>query len=45
MTSEEKLKIALDALRRIANIKTASCERYVQIADEIAIEALVTLES
>lgn len=44
MNDKEKLDLAIKALRKIANIKTPSCEKYVQIADDIAIEALATVE-
>jgi len=45
MSAEQKLQIAIDALRRIAAINEKSCEKYVAIADSIAIEALVELEA
>lgn len=45
MNDKEKLDLAIKALRKIANIKTPSCEKYVQIADDIAVETLVALEA
>ena len=45
MTTEQKLTVAIDALNRIARCKEANCERYVAKVDEIAVEALVKIET
>ena len=48
-TEIEELKAAnkalLKALRKIADIDTPSCEKYVAIADSIAIDALVAYDT
>jgi hypothetical protein len=44
MTIEEKLKLAIDALKAIANCPEGNCEKYVAKVDAIAVEALVRLE-
>lgn len=45
MTDKEKLEIALVALRKISKISEKDCAKYVAVADGIAIDALVALES
>lgn len=40
-----KLEIAYKALQEIASISERSCEKYVSIADGIAVDALVRLET
>lgn len=44
MTDTDKLKIAFDALNRIARCAEKDCERYVAKIDEIAVEALIKIE-
>lgn len=44
MTDAEALKVAVDALNRIARCSEKDCERYVAKVDAIAVEALVRLE-
>lgn len=44
-SESERLAIAIDALKAIANINERSCEKYVSIADGIAVDALVRLEA
>lgn len=41
----EKLGIAHTALKSILEIPEADCERYVKLADDIALKAVAELES
>jgi hypothetical protein len=46
MTNDaKKLKIAQDALTRIARLASKTLERYVAQADSIAVDALVAIEN
>lgn len=40
-----RLQIALEAIRKIANLNCRCCETYVAKADGIAMDALVSIEN